>query len=125
MKFTTILSILLISVVFSGTNLYVKYSGKANNFNTIQQAVNKAASLKPNGEGSRVTIHIAPGKYREQVVVNTPYITFINDEPSKGTVTITWYYGIGYKYFSCNANGYYDANLAKKKSSRYIAAKWC
>ena len=122
MKFTTLL--LLISAVFSGTNLYVKYSGKSNNFNTIQQAVNKAASLKPNGEGSRVTIHIAPGKYREQVVVNTPYITFINDEPSKGTVTITWYYGIGYKYFSCNPNGYYDANYAKKKSSRYIAAKW-
>ena len=122
MKFTTLL--LLISAVFSGTNLYVKYSGKSNNFNTIQQAVNKAASLKPNGEGSRVTIHIAPGKYREQVVVNTPYITFINDEPSKGTVTITWYYGIGYKYYSCNPNGYYDANYAKKKSSRYIAAKW-
>ena len=122
MKFTTLL--LLISAVFSGTNLYVKYSGKPNNFNTIQQAVNKAASLKPNGEGSRVTIHIAPGKYREQVVVNTPYITFINDEPSKGTVTITWYYGIGYKYYSCNPNGYYDANYAKKKSSRYIAAKW-
>ena len=124
MKFTTILCILLISVVFSGTNLYVRYSGKANNFNTIQQAVNRAAALKPNGEGSRVTIHIAPGKYREQVVVNTPYITFINDEPSKGTVTITWYYGIGYKYYSCNPNGYYDANYAKKKSSRYIAAKW-
>ena len=122
MKFTTIL--LLISAVFSGTNLYVKYSGKSNNFNTIQQAVNKAASLNPNGEGSRVTIHIAPGKYREQVTINTPYITFVNDEPSKGTVTITWYYGIGYKYYSCNPNGYYDANYAKKKSSRYIAAKW-
>ena len=122
MKFTTIL--LLISAVFSGTNLYVKYSGKSNNFNTIQQAVNKAASLNPSGEGSRVTIHIAPGKYREQVTINTPYITFVNDEPSKGTVTITWYYGIGYKYYSCNPNGYYDANYAKKKSSRYIAAKW-
>jgi len=124
MKFTTVLSILLISVVLSGTNLYVKYSGKANNFNTIQQAVNKAASLKPSGEGSRVTIHIAPGKYREQIIVNTPYITFVNDEPSKGTVTITWYYGIGYKYYSTNSNGYYDANLAKKKSSRNIASKW-
>jgi len=124
MKFTTVLSILLISVVLSGTNLYVKYSGKPNNFNTIQQAVNKAASLRPSGEGSRVTIHIAPGKYREQIIVNTPYITFVNDEPSKGTVTITWYYGIGYKYFSANSNGYYDANLAKKKSSRNIASKW-
>jgi pectin methylesterase-like acyl-CoA thioesterase len=120
MKFTTVLGILLISVVLSGTNLYVKYSGKPNNFNTIQQAVNKAASLKPSGEGSRVTIHIAPGKYREQIIVNTPYITFVNDEPSKGTVTITWYYGIGYKYFSANSNGYYDANLAKKNPQEIL-----
>ena len=124
MKITIVLSILLILEVFSGTNLYVKYPGKSNNFNRIQDAVNKAASLKPSGEGSRVTIHIAPGKYREQVIVNTPYITFINDQPSKGSVTITWYYGIGYKYFSANSKGYYDANLAKKKSSRYIASKW-
>ena len=65
MKITIVLSILLILEVFSGTNLYVKYSGKSNNFNRIQDAVNKAASLKPSGEGSRVTIHIAPGKYRE------------------------------------------------------------
>jgi len=124
MKFSLVLSVLLISAVFSGTNLYVKYSGKSNNFNTIQQAVNKAASINPTSEGARVTIHIAPGKYREQVIVNTPYVTFVNDDPSKGTVTITWYYGIGYKYYSANSNGYYDANLAKKKSSRNIASKW-
>jgi hypothetical protein len=66
----------------------------------------------------------APGKYREQVIVKTPYVTFINDETSKGTVTITWYYGIGYKYYSANSNGYYDSSLASKKSSRNIASKW-
>ena len=102
MKYSFVLCVLFISAVFSGTNLYVKYSGKSNNFNTIQQAVNKAASLNPTSEGARVTIHIAPGKYREQVIVNTPYVTFVNDDPSKGTVTITWYYGIGYKYYSAN-----------------------
>ena len=124
MKFPLILCTLLISTVLSGTDLYVKYSGKSNNFNTIRDAVSKAASLKPSGEGSRVTIHIAPGKYREQVIVNTPYVTLQNDDTSKGTVTITWYYGIGYKYYSCNSQGYYDANLAKSKSSRNIASKW-
>ena len=89
MKFSLILCVLLISAILSGTNLYVKYSGKSNNFNTIRDAVNKAASLKPSNEGARVTIHIAPGKYREQVIINTPYVTLQNDDTSKGTVTIT------------------------------------
>ena len=106
MKINTILSIILIVGVLSGTDLYVGYSSKSNNYATIQKAVNKAASINPTSESARVTIHIAPGKYREQVIVQTPYITFINDETSKGTVTITWYYGIGYKYYSANSNGY-------------------
>ena len=105
MKFLLFLYAVLISAVLSGTDLYVKYSGKSNNFNTIRDAVNKAASINPNGEGSRVTIHIAPGTYREQVIINTPYVTLQNDDPSKGTVKITWYYGIGYKYYSCNSQG--------------------
>ena len=123
MKFSYILSVFLFSLVLSGTNLYVRYSSKSNNFATIQKAVDKAAALKPSSESARVTIHIAPGKYREQVIVQTPYITFVNDETSKGSVTITWYYGIGYKYFSANSKGYYDSSLASKKSSRNIASK--
>ena len=113
-----ILVTLLITQILCGTNLYVGYSGKSNNFNTVQEAVNKAASINPSNENSRVTIHIAPGTYRQQIRVETPYITFINDEPSKGEVTLTFYYGIGYKYYSANSGGYYDANLAKKKSSK-------
>ncbi|NLT09987.1 MAG: hypothetical protein GXY08_10845, partial [Ruminococcus sp.] len=105
----------------AGTDLYVGYSGRSNNFSTVQEAVNKAASLNPNSEGSRVTIHIAPGTYREQVVVQTPYITFVNDEPSKGDAVLTWYYGIGYKYYSANSKGYYDAGLASSKSSKNVA----
>ena len=123
MKFQIALIVLLISAVFSATNLYVGYSSKSPNYNTIQEAVNKAASINPTSESQRVTIHIAVGTYREQVIVNTPYITFMNDDTSKYP-TITWYYGIGYKYYSCNSNGYYDATLAKKKSSKNIASKW-
>ena len=115
-----IFCVFLLSYILAGTDLYVKYSGKSNNFITIQEAVNKAASINPTSESQRVTIHIAPGKYREQVIVQTPYITFINDEPSTGDVTITWYYGIGYKYYSANSNGYYDANLAAKNHPKIL-----
>ena len=103
------------------SDLYVSYSGKNNNFNTVQDAVNKAASINPSSESARVTIHIAPGTYRQQVMVQTPYITFVNDEPSKGEAVLTWYYGIGYKYYSANDKGYYDANSAKSKSSKHPA----
>jgi len=113
-----IICILLIANAFSGTDLYVGYSGKNNNFNTIQEAVNKAASISPKDESTRVTIHIAPGTYRQQVQVQTPYITFVNDEPSKGEALLTWYYGIGYKYYSANDKGVYDANAAKSKSAK-------
>ena len=100
-----------------GTDLYVGYPSKQNNFSTVQQAVDKAAGIKPGSESDRVTIHIAPGTYREQVIVQTPYISFVNDEPSKDVV-LTWYYGIGYKYYSVGQSGYYDANSAKQKSTK-------
>ena len=105
----------------AGTDLYVGYSGRNNNFSTVQAAVDKAASLNPSSESTRVTIHIAPGTYRQQVIVQTPYITFVNDEPEKGDAVLTWYYGIGYKYYSANSKGYYDANLAASKSSKNVA----
>ena len=37
-----IFCVFLLSYILAGTDLYVKYSGKSNNFNTIQEAVNKA-----------------------------------------------------------------------------------
>ena len=82
------------------TDLYIGYNEKTdeNSFKTVQEAVNKAESISPKNEEERVIIHIAPGTYRQQVVVQTPYITFKNDDPSQGDAILTWYYGIGYKY---------------------------
>ena len=116
-----IVSILLVSHIFTSTDLYVGYPDKENNFEKVQEAVNEAANIKPESEEDRVTIHIAPGTYRQQVVVDTPYITFINDEPENGDAMLTWYYGIGYKYYSVNEGGLYDATLAEKKSSKNSA----
>ena len=65
-----IIIILFISNVFSGTDLYVGYNGKNSN------------------EAIRVTIHIKPVIYRQQIMVQTPYITFVNDEPSNGDVLL-------------------------------------
>ncbi len=107
----------------AGTDLYVGYSGKSSNYNTVTEAVNAAASINPGSESDRVTIHIAPGTYREQIVVKTPYITFVNDEPQKGDVLLTWYYGIGYKYYSVGSDGRYNASNAASKSAKAEASQ--
>ena len=112
------LSILLVSNTLAGTDLYVGYSDKNNNFETVKEAVSEAEKINPTDESQRVTIHIAPGTYRQQIILKTPYVTFINDEPEKGDAILTWYYGVGYKYYSAGRSGYYDENLAKEKSSK-------
>ena len=64
----------------STTDIYVGYSGKSNNYNTVTEALAACQSINPSSESERITVHIAPGTYREQLVIKTPYITFVNDE---------------------------------------------
>ncbi len=77
-------------------------------YNTISEAVAAAAAMNPKSEADRVYIDIAPGTYREQIVVKTPYITLRKKAGSEGDALLTWYYGLGSLYDSCNESGYYD-----------------
>jgi lysophospholipase L1-like esterase/pectin methylesterase-like acyl-CoA thioesterase/chitodextrinase len=110
-------------------DLYVGDSTKANNFDTVKDALAAAARMNPTSEDERITIHIAPGVYRAQLVIRTPYITLVNTHPSptsdpKTQVKITWYYGIGYQYYSAGANGFYDEERAFDKYSKNMVSKW-
>ena len=98
--------------------------GKNGTYKTVGEAVSAAAKLGPSGEGSRVTIAIEPGTYREQLLINTPYLSFVNSNPGGGEVLITWYYGIGYKYYSSASSGYYKASDAQSKSAKGVAQRW-
>lgn len=82
------------------------YVGSDKEFKSVQAAVNAATNMtRSNGE--RVTVKIDPGVYREQVVVNTPNLTLESNGGTKDNTKITWYYGIGYKYYSV-VDSYYD-----------------
>ena len=102
--------------------IYVGYAGKDNNYATVSEAVAAAAAMNPTGEAERIVISIAPGTYREQVTIDTPYITLVNE--SEEEVLLTWYYGIGYKYYSANKNGYYDVECAYDKYVKNGPANW-
>jgi pectin methylesterase-like acyl-CoA thioesterase len=110
-------------------DLYVGDSSKTNNFSTVKDALDAAARMNPTDEAHRITIHIAPGVYREQLVIKSPYITLVNANPNPSSdpstqVKITWYYGIGYKYYSIGSDGFYNAEKAFDKYSKNTASKW-
>lgn len=81
-------------------------------FTTISDAVAYISRMTrtPN---QRVTIALDNGTYREQLVIDTPNITI------KGNgSTLTWYYGVGFSYYSAKLEGnsaYYDEAYAVDK----------
>lgn len=80
-----------------------------NRYNTISEAIAVAPTV--DSEDSRVVIKIEDGTYREQIIVDKPYITFksVSGDPSK--VVLSWYYGIGYVYNNIGTNGLYSSNV--------------
>ncbi len=102
--------------------IYVGYEDKKPNYATVGEAVAAAAAMNPQNEAERITISIAPGTYREQIIVETPYISFVNETQEE--VLLTWYYGIGYKYYSVGEDGFYDAERAYDKYEKKDAANW-
>ncbi len=103
-------------------DVYVGCPDQSPNYATVSEAVDAISRMGVDSEAKRVTVHIAPGTYREQIIVNTPYVTFVNQAPDKGEVLLTWYYGIGYAYYS--SGGYYDAQRAYDKYEKKIADRW-
>ena len=104
-------------------DLYVGYEDKAEyNYNTVKEAVAAAAAMNPSSEEERITIHIAPGTYREQVIITTPYLSLVNDSDKE--VLMTWYYGIGYEYYSADGTGYYNVENAYDQYAKSTASKW-
>ncbi|MCM1320648.1 MAG: pectinesterase family protein [Bacteroides sp.] len=101
--------------------LYV--GGKKGKFKTVSEALAAADAMEIASEKQRVTVYIAPGVYREQIRVRSPYITLANTDPSK-EVKLTWYYGIGYKYFSAGTDGFYDEDCAFDLYEKRTVSRW-
>ena len=102
-------------------DIYV--GGKKADYPSVKAAVAAASAMAPKSEADRITIHIAPGVYRDQVIINTPYLTLKNDTPNQ-EVKLTWYYGIGYNYYSADPQGYYNEERAYDKFEKRGVAKW-
>ena len=80
-----------------------------NRYKTVTEAV--AAAPYVIREADRVIIEIADGVYREQIIVDKPYLTFRSASGDPEKVVLTWYYGIGYVYNNVGTDGFYDPNV--------------
>lgn len=89
--------------------------GKGQQFETITDAVKYIGRMTRTTE--RVTITLTDALYREQVMIDTPYVTISSETGS----TITWYYGSGYTYYSADMNGYYSEARAVDKYEKGVA----
>ena len=84
----------------------------ANVYNTVTDALAAAKA----GNISNPVITLTSGQtYREQVVVDQANVTLKTSGAEKAT--ITFYYGIGYTYYSLDANGLYNKDRAMTRNS--------
>ena len=111
------------------SDVYVGYDDKTPNFATVKEAIAAIETISPApaSEADRITVHIAPGTYRDQLIINTPYISLVNDSKTEDVI-LTWYYGIGYKYYSSAATGanqgYYSEESVFDRYNKAIVNKW-
>ncbi len=93
----------------------------ANVYNTVTDALAAAKA----GNISAPVITLTSGQtYREQVIVDLANVTLKTSGDEKAT--ITWYYGIGYAYYSLGSDGYYNKDRAMTRNSIKMVnpARW-
>ncbi|MGN1317919.1 MAG: pectinesterase family protein, partial [Lachnospirales bacterium] len=120
----------------TGYDVYVDQSGTyyTDNDNVYTNLADAMAAIDASGlKGSssqRFIVHVAPGLYEEQFFVNSNYISIIADSNGDsivdGDVTLSWYYGIDYKYYSIDpATGFYSQQYAVDKHNKTTCTqKW-
>ena len=93
----------------------------ANNYKTITDAL---AAAKAGNISNPVIILTSGQTYREQVIVDQANVTLKTSGAEKATVT--FYYGIGYSYYSLNSDGYYDKDRAMTRNNikKVNPARW-
>ena len=117
------------AVAVTSTDIYVSKDGtfrdKANYFTSFRDAM---AAVNVSNQ-SEYIVHIAPGTYEEQVMVKANNVHFVCDSDDNlsteetGAI-ISWYYGIGYLYYSAGPDGYYNEAYAVDKHNKGKVERW-
>ncbi len=96
--------------------------GEGKEYDTINKALSAVRKMTRT-DGRTVTIKIDPGTYEEQLYIDMNDIALVAADPEDKPL-IQWYYGIGYKYWSAAADGWYSADNAVAKTDKHEVSNW-
>lgn len=88
---------------------------------TIMEAI-AAVKAMTREDSQRVTLLLCDEEYVEQVIVDAQNVSLVAAEGVEPVVR--WYYGIGYKYYSIGADGYYNLKSKNDKYEMHYAQRW-
>lgn len=107
------------------------YANKSNVYTNLTDAMAAIDASSLSGSANqRFIVHVAPGFYEEQFIVNSDYVSIIadnnDDDVVDGDVKVSWYYGIDYMYYSIDpATGFYSkAYEVDKHTKTTCIQKW-
>lgn len=110
------------NVVIDYSTVYVGVNNKVPNFSTVTQALECAQQHSEDYD--EFNIYINAGTYNEQVYVDLPNV-HLHSYTGNKDVKITWYYGIGYTYYSADAvTGRYNKTAASSKTELSPVSNW-
>lgn len=95
----------------------IKVGKKDGDYSSLRECMHSLNFIKT--ENKRTEIILTDEKYFEQVIITKPDITLKAKEGV--SPTISFYYGIGYKYKSIGESGYFEEN---KIAGKHFAKRW-
>lgn len=104
------------AAVPAATQQEITVDNKATVAANVYRTITDALAAVQAGNISEPVITLTSGQtYREQVIIDMPNVTLKTSGAEKAK--ITWYYGIGYAYYSLGADGYYSRDRAMTRNS--------
>lgn len=104
------------AAVPAATQQEITVDNKATVAANVYRTITDALAAAQAGNISAPVITLTSGQtYREQVIIDMPNVTLKTSGAEKAK--ITWYYGIGYSYYSLGADGYYNKDRAMTRNS--------
>ena len=113
------------AAVPAATQQEITVDNKATVAANVYRTITDALAAAQAGNISAPVITLTSGQtYREQVIVDMPNVTLKTSGAEKAK--ITWYYGIGYAYYSLGTDGYYNKDRAMTRNSIKMVdpARW-
>ena len=113
------------AAVPAATQQEITVDNKATVAANVYRTITDALAAAQAGNISAPVITLTSGQtYREQVIVDMPNVTLKTSGAEKAK--ITWYYGIGYAYYSLGTDGYYSRDRAMTRNSIKMVdpARW-